>query len=206
MPLATQNMEGLYFEVKRRGDKIPGSPCLTSNQHSCPSLLNFTSSPASLKKHPTARKRASSWGEMIDDKEEEINYRLHLIGSLPVHHLTTMAMLPWVVAEITRSKSGKCTGIRSKGAGNEHMNCPNGDQSVLLCVSASWVRCVSVSVEGVVWDPLRHTVLFECRPHQVNKLIHNSQERNSFGFLVKASTNCVCYVFLCDESTKVGVH
>uniref|UniRef100_A0A3B4WBG1 TBC1 domain family member 1 n=1 Tax=Seriola lalandi dorsalis TaxID=1841481 RepID=A0A3B4WBG1_SERLL len=109
-----------------------------------------------------------------------VRYKLTLIGSLPVHHLTTMAMLPWVVAEISRSRP-----------------------KVFLCVSASWVRCVSVLGEGVVWDPLTHTVLFECRPHQVTKLIHNSQEPNSFGCLVRKTPDCACYVFQCQDSTKV---
>uniref|UniRef100_A0A3B4BMT2 TBC1 domain family member 4 n=1 Tax=Periophthalmus magnuspinnatus TaxID=409849 RepID=A0A3B4BMT2_9GOBI len=128
-----------------------------------------------------------------DVEEEEVQYRLQLIGSLPVHLLTTMPMLPWVVAEIMRSKRRRSTGTKPSTSGSD----------VLLCISASWVRCVSVSVEGVEWHPLRHTVLFECQPHQVTKLLHNSQEPNSFGFLVKGSSTCACYVFQCNETTKV---
>uniref|UniRef100_A0A667XTU6 TBC1 domain family member 1 n=1 Tax=Myripristis murdjan TaxID=586833 RepID=A0A667XTU6_9TELE len=120
------------------------------------------------------------------EEEEEIRYRLTLIGSLPVHHLTTMAMLPWVVAEIGRSQPGE----RELGP-------------VSLCVSASRVQCVCIGAEGVAWDPLSHTVLFECRPHRVTKLIHNSQEPSSFGCLVRDTHHCACYVFQCRDCTKV---
>lgn len=192
-------MDGLYFEVNPRGSN-PSESRLTSNHHSCPALLNLTSSPVSSEKYDTTRKRTSSWGETTDVEEEEVQYRLQLMGSLPVHHLTTMAMLPWVVAEITRTKQGKFPGAKREASRGD------GYQSVLLCVSASWVRCVSVTVEGVEWDPLRHTVMFECRPHQVTKLLHNSQEPNSFGFLVKGTLNCACFVFQCNERTKVRVH
>uniref|UniRef100_A0A673CFX8 TBC1 domain family member 1 n=1 Tax=Sphaeramia orbicularis TaxID=375764 RepID=A0A673CFX8_9TELE len=122
--------------------------------------------------------------ERTDPFHTEVQYRLRLIGSLPVHHLTTMAMLPWIVAEITRSK-------------------PLERDQFCLCVSASWVRCVSVCAERVVWDPLTHSVLFECRPHQLTKLIHNSQEPSSFGCLVRGNANCACYVFQCQDSSKV---
>ncbi|KAJ0033076.1 hypothetical protein NQD34_000183 [Periophthalmus magnuspinnatus] len=183
-------MEGLFFEVNPRGSKRP-EPRLTSNHHSCPSLLNLSSPSVGSEKYD--RKRTASWGGVRDVEEEEVQYRLQLIGSLPVHLLTTMPMLPWVVAEIMRSKRRRSTGTKPSTSGSD----------VLLCISASWVRCVSVSVEGVEWHPLRHTVLFECQPHQVTKLLHNSQEPNSFGFLVKGSSTCACYVFQCNETTKV---
>uniref|UniRef100_A0A673CCN7 TBC1 domain family member 1 n=1 Tax=Sphaeramia orbicularis TaxID=375764 RepID=A0A673CCN7_9TELE len=180
-------MEGLYFEVKPRGNTAPrpGSskkppPSLTSNHQSCPSFLRLNSSTSACE---------------TEEAEEEVQYRLRLIGSLPVHHLTTMAMLPWIVAEITRSKSG--------GLKIGHLDTSNWNQSVCLCVSASWVRCVSVCAERVVWDPLTHSVLFECRPHQLTKLIHNSQEPSSFGCLVRGNANCACYVFQCQDSSKV---
>uniref|UniRef100_A0A3Q4AX99 TBC1 domain family member 4 n=1 Tax=Mola mola TaxID=94237 RepID=A0A3Q4AX99_MOLML len=102
-----------------------------------------------------------------EDDGDEVQYKLTLIGYLPVHYLTTMAMLPWVVAEINKSQPSEKE--------------PN----------------------GVVWDPLTHTVLFECCPHQVTKLIHNSQDPSSFGCLVRDSHNCACYVFRCLDSTKV---
>uniref|UniRef100_A0A7N6F914 TBC1 domain family member 1 n=1 Tax=Anabas testudineus TaxID=64144 RepID=A0A7N6F914_ANATE len=115
-----------------------------------------------------------------------VRYMLTLVGSLPVHHLTTMVMLPWVVAEIRRSRP----------AGKEPV-------TVFLYVTASWVRCVSFVGQGIVWDPLTHAVLFECRPHQVTKLIHNSQEPSSFACLVRDDPSCACYVFQCQDSTKV---
>lgn len=65
-------MEGICFEVKPRGDPIPSSKPLTDGSG------------------------------YKDEEEEEIRYRLTLAGSLAVHPQTTMAMLPWVVAEIRR--------------------------------------------------------------------------------------------------------
>uniref|UniRef100_A0A673CCH9 TBC1 domain family member 1 n=1 Tax=Sphaeramia orbicularis TaxID=375764 RepID=A0A673CCH9_9TELE len=175
---------------------VPGSskkppPSLTSNHQSCPSFLRLNSSTSACE---------------TEEAEEEVQYRLRLIGSLPVHHLTTMAMLPWIVAEITRSKPlerDQCAGQRSGGLKIGHLDTSNWNQSVCLCVSASWVRCVSVCAERVVWDPLTHSVLFECRPHQLTKLIHNSQEPSSFGCLVRGNANCACYVFQCQDSSKV---
>uniref|UniRef100_A0A674C167 Uncharacterized protein n=1 Tax=Salmo trutta TaxID=8032 RepID=A0A674C167_SALTR len=124
-------------------------------------------------------------------EEEEVQYRLTLVGCLPVHPLTTMAMLPWVVAEIGRPRPGE----REKPVG-----------TVCLCVSASWVRCVwteEVERDRRPWDPLTHTraVLFECRPHSVIKLLHNSREPCSFGCLVRDARLCYCYVFQCQDST-----
>uniref|UniRef100_A0A674MK22 TBC1 domain family member 4 n=1 Tax=Takifugu rubripes TaxID=31033 RepID=A0A674MK22_TAKRU len=123
----------------------------------------------------------------------EVRYKLTLIGSLSVHYLTTMAMLPWVVAEISKAQDSE-----KKPA--EHGPSP---QIVFLCVSVSWVRCVSILGEELLWDPLTHRLLFECLPHQVTKLIHNSQEPSSFGCLVRDSANCACYVFRCQDSSKV---
>lgn len=140
-----------------------------------------------------------------EGEEEEVRYKLTLIGSLPVHHLTTMAMLPWVVTEISNSRPAE----KNLGAGLQsggQLDPSICNQTVFLRVSASWVRCVTVLGEGVVWDPLTHTVLFECRPHQVTKLIHNSQEPRSFGCLVRDTSNCACYVFQCQDSNKVSVY
>ncbi|KAK2918996.1 hypothetical protein Q8A73_003367 [Channa argus] len=129
--LAIQVMEGLYFEVKPRRDELRR-----------PENSKFS--------HPL-------WVENVEDEEEEVRYKLTLIGSLPVHHLTTMAMLPWVVAEISRPRpSGKESGA---GIQNE--------------------------------------------THGVTKLIHNSQGPSSFGCLVRDDPSCVCYVFQCQDSTKV---
>ncbi|XP_062291496.1 TBC1 domain family member 1 isoform X1 [Scomber scombrus] len=199
-------MEGLYFEVKPRRDEAlrPGSfdkprPNLTSNHRSFPSLSHFTSS-----QKLTSARETAAWGEKVEEEvEEEVRYKLTLIGSLPVHHMTTMAMLPWVVAEISRSRPAEKEEVRCAGPGGGQLYPPTRNQTVFLCVSASLVRCMSVWAEGVVWDPLTHTVLFECRPHQVTKLIHNSQEASSFGCLVRGPPNCACYVFQCQDSTKV---
>lgn len=175
-------MEGLYFEVKPRTNQAP-KPSLTPN-HSCPSLTRLTSSSPEKQ----VERSAISGGKEDEEEEEEIRYRLTLMGSLPVHHLTTMTMLPWVVAEI------------SKSTGRDRRSSP---LAVCLRVSALWVRCVSFLGEGAVWDPLTHNVLFECRPHRVTKLIHNSQEPSSFACLVRDSPNCTCYVFQCQDSSKV---
>lgn len=149
----------------------------------------------------------AAWGGKLEEEgEEEVRYKLTMIGSLPVHHLTTMAMLPWVVAEISRTREKEPgAGLRIGSSGGGMLNPAKCNQAVCLCVSASYVRCVSILGEGVVWDPLTHAVLFECRPHQVTKLIHNSQEPSSFACLVRDAPNCACYVFQCQDSTKVGV-
>ncbi len=218
LPPATSAMEGLYFEVKPRKDEPPrlGSsekPPLnkTSNPYSCSSLSRHSSSTLCSEKLTSARKRISAWWEKAEEEEEEeevIQYKLTLIGYLPVHHLTTMAMLPWVVAEISKSQPAEKemgAGWRLGGPACGQLDPCTWNQTVCLCVSASWVRCVCVLAEGDVRDPLTHTMLFECRPHQVTKLIHNSQEPSSFGCLVRNAPSCACYVFQCQDSTKVGV-
>ncbi|XP_014887863.1 TBC1 domain family member 1 isoform X3 [Poecilia latipinna] len=198
-------MDGLYFDVKPKGSEAqrPRSSektrhNLTPNHRSCPSLSRLTSAAQTPQKCAGAWERGAPWRGQMD--EEEIRYQLTMIGFRAVHHLTTMAMLPWVVAEICRSSK------KDPGAGPHHAargspSCSN--KTVLLCVSASWVRCVSVPAERRLWDPLTHTVLFECRPHQVTKLIHNSQEPSVFACLVKDSLKCACYVFQDLDSTKV---
>ncbi|XP_015231725.1 PREDICTED: TBC1 domain family member 1 isoform X1 [Cyprinodon variegatus] len=193
-------MDGLYFEVKPKGGeaKRPQSSekpryNLTSNHHSCPSLSRLNSAAQS----PQKKEQGASWRGQVD--EEEIRYQLTMIGFRVVHRLTTMAMLPWVVAEICRST--KKDGGSQRGSGGGPLPCYN--KTVFLCVSASWVRCVSVLAERRLWDPLTHIVLFECRPHQVTKLIHNSQEPSIFACLVRDSLKCACYVFQCLDSNKV---
>lgn len=139
---------------------------------------------------------------------EEVRYKLTLMGSLPVHHLTTMAMLPWVVAEISHLQPPERDPVaRSEGddLATGRPDSSSTSLTVFLCVSASSVRCVSVLEEADVWDPLTHREMFQCRPHQVTKLIRNSREPRSFGCLVKDSSHCGCYVFRCQDSTKVSV-
>ena len=191
-------MEGLYFEVKTREEEEEEerssdnhSQCFTS----CRVLSRRSSSlPVPGKLMPAWRNMAaiSPADEGEDEEEAEVRYKLTLIGSLTVHSLTTAAMLPWVVAEISQAQK------KAGGPGPS-------TQTVFLCVSVSWVRCVSVLGEGVVWDPLTHTPLFECSPQQVTKLIHNSQEPSSFGCLLRDAATCACYVFQCQDSTKVSV-
>ncbi|XP_061627232.1 TBC1 domain family member 1 isoform X2 [Phyllopteryx taeniolatus] len=158
-------MEGLYFEVKPTSDRSRGAPLTLEITPSGPS--------------------ETTCGDLMEEagEAEEVRYKLTLIGSLPVHRMTTAAMLPWVVAEIS--------GSREPGS------------AVSLCVSASRVRCVCVRAEGLPWDPLTHTELFECRAHRVAKLIHNSQEPGSFGCLLRDASRCACYVFKCQDSAEV---
>uniref|UniRef100_A0A8C6LDH9 TBC1 domain family member 1 n=1 Tax=Nothobranchius furzeri TaxID=105023 RepID=A0A8C6LDH9_NOTFU len=127
----------------------------------------------------------------------EIRYRLMMIGFQPVSHLTTMSMLPWVVAEICRCVK------KDQSPGGVQMDPLSCNKTVLLYVSMSSVRCVSTMGEQSLWDPLTHNVLFECRPHQVTKLIHNSQEPSIFACLVRDPLGSACYVFQCLDSTKV---
>ncbi|XP_028258553.1 TBC1 domain family member 1 isoform X2 [Parambassis ranga] len=200
-------MEGLFFEVKPQRDEAqrPGSSDrpplnLMPNHRSCPSLSHLSSATNYLTRQLPER-TATCVGN-VEEGEEEVRYKLTMIGSLPVHHLTTMAMLPWVVAEITRPRHAeKEPGARVRPGGQ--LDPASQSHTVFLCVSASWVQCVSVLGEGVVWNPLTHTVLFECRPHQVTKLIHNSQEPSSFACLMRDAQSSACYVFQCQDSTKV---
>uniref|UniRef100_A0A3B1JVN3 TBC1 domain family member 4 n=1 Tax=Astyanax mexicanus TaxID=7994 RepID=A0A3B1JVN3_ASTMX len=108
----------------------------------------------------------------------EIQYRLTLVGLLIVHPLTTMPMLPWVVAEIRRPR--------------------------LKQRSFSTMRCVlDMAGPGRQWDPLQYPVLFEHRPHRVTKLIHNSQDPSYFGCLLRDDRRAACYLFRCQDHHKV---
>lgn len=81
-------MEGICFEVKARDDPIKDHPLSALTQ----------TLPGSADK----RKK--------EEGEEEIKYRLTLVGSLAIHPQTTMTMLPWVVAEIRRPRPGEKNG------------------------------------------------------------------------------------------------
>uniref|UniRef100_A0A8C1L3F5 TBC1 domain family member 4 n=1 Tax=Cyprinus carpio TaxID=7962 RepID=A0A8C1L3F5_CYPCA len=126
----------------------------------------------------------------------EIQYRLTLVGSLAIHPQTTMAMLPWVVAEIRRPRLGeKNRNLEFNGV---------RDQPVLLKISSSKVCCIlETAGPGKSWDPLQHTVLFDHRPHRITKLIHNSQEPSYFGCLLREEKKAACYVFRCQDHMKV---
>ncbi|XP_032709431.1 TBC1 domain family member 1 isoform X2 [Lontra canadensis] len=125
--------------------------------------------------------------------EPSVDFSLQLVGSLSVHSLTTMPMLPWVVAEVRR-----LSGQSSKKE--------PGARQVRLCVSPSGLRCEPEPGKSQQWDPLICSSIFECKPQHVHKLIHNSHDPSYFACLIKdhaASQQSVCYVFKADDQTKV---
>ncbi|KAI1238240.1 hypothetical protein IHE44_0012958 [Lamprotornis superbus] len=116
----------------------------------------------------------------------------NLVGSLPVHSLTTMSMLPWIVAEIQL--------LSAKSSKEE----PSVSQ-IRLCVSAASLRCEPDTGKTQQWDPLICSSLFEYKPQQVHKLIHNSHDPSYFACLIKdeaANQQSICYVFKADDQTK----
>uniref|UniRef100_A0A3Q2H734 TBC1 domain family member 1 n=1 Tax=Equus caballus TaxID=9796 RepID=A0A3Q2H734_HORSE len=125
--------------------------------------------------------------------EVSVDFSLQLVGSLPVHSLTTMPMLPWVVAEVRRlsgQSSKKEPGIRQ----------------VRLCVLPSGLKCEPEPGKSQQWDPLICSSIFECKPQHVHKLIHNSHDPSYFACLIKdnaANQQSICYVFKADDQTKV---
>ncbi|XP_058578853.1 TBC1 domain family member 1 isoform X3 [Neofelis nebulosa] len=125
--------------------------------------------------------------------EASVDFGLQLVGSLPVHALTTMPMLPWVVAEVRR-----LSGQSSKKE--------PGTKQVRLCVSPSGLRCEPEPGRSQQWDPLICSSIFECKPQHVHKLIHNSHDPSYFACLIKdnaGSQQSICYVFKADDQTKV---
>ncbi|XP_047575048.1 TBC1 domain family member 1 isoform X2 [Lutra lutra] len=125
--------------------------------------------------------------------EPSVDFSLQLVGSLSVHSLTTMPMLPWVVAEVRR-----LSGQSSKKE--------SGARQVRLCVSPSGLRCEPEPGKSQQWDPLICSSIFECKPQHVHKLIHNSHDPSYFACLIKdhaASQQSICYVFKADDQTKV---
>ncbi|XP_028621043.1 TBC1 domain family member 1 isoform X1 [Grammomys surdaster] len=125
--------------------------------------------------------------------EVSVDFGLQLVGSLPVHSLTTMPMLPWVVAEVRRL-SGQCSKKEP------------GTKQVRLWVSPSGLRCEPDLKKSQPWDPLICSSIFECKPQRVHKLIHNSHDPSYFACLIKedaAHQQSLCYVFKADDQTKV---
>ncbi|NXU14478.1 TBCD1 protein, partial [Pardalotus punctatus] len=121
------------------------------------------------------------------------SFSLQLVGSLPVHSLTTMSMLPWIVAEIRL--------LSTKSSKEE----PSVRQ-IQLCVSPASLRCEPDIGKTQQWDPLICSSLFEYKPQQVHKLIHNSHDPSYFACLIKeeaANQQSICYVFKADDQTKV---
>ncbi|RMC14185.1 hypothetical protein DUI87_09276 [Hirundo rustica rustica] len=102
-------------------------------------------------------------------------------------------MLPWIVAEI-RSLSGKSSKEE-----------PSVSQ-IQLCVSPASLRCEPDTGKTQQWDPLICSSLFEYKPQQVHKLIHNSHDPSYFACLIKdeaANQQSICYVFKADDQTKM---
>ncbi|XP_072476565.1 TBC1 domain family member 1 isoform X6 [Notamacropus eugenii] len=125
--------------------------------------------------------------------EISIDFSLQLVGSLPVHSLTTMPMLPWVVAEVRR--------LSMQSSKKE----PVVNQ-IRLCVSPACLKCEPDPGKSQQWDPLICSSIFEYKPQQVHKLIHNSHDPSYFACLIKevaASQQSICYVFKADDQTKV---
>ncbi|XP_036021279.1 TBC1 domain family member 1 isoform X5 [Mus musculus] len=125
--------------------------------------------------------------------EVSVDFGLQLVGSLPVHSLTTMPMLPWVVAEVRRL-SGQCSKKEPR------------TKQVRLWVSPSGLRCEPDLEKSQPWDPLICSSIFECKPQRVHKLIHNSHDPSYFACLIKedaAHRQSLCYVFKADDQTKV---
>ncbi|KAM4854291.1 TBC1 domain family member 1 isoform 5-T5 [Thomomys bottae] len=125
--------------------------------------------------------------------EVSVDFSLQLVGSLPVHSLTTMPMLPWVVAEVRR--------LNGQSSKNEPVT-----KQVRLWVSPSGLKCEPEPRRSQQWDPLICSSLFECKPQHVHKLIHNSHDPSYFACLIKdnaAHWQSICYVFKADDQTKV---
>uniref|UniRef100_A0A8C3Q3N1 TBC1 domain family member 1 n=2 Tax=Geospiza parvula TaxID=87175 RepID=A0A8C3Q3N1_GEOPR len=104
-----------------------------------------------------------------------------------------MSMLPWIVAEIQL--------LSAKSSKEE----PSASQ-IRLCVSPANLRCEPDTGETQQWDPLICSSLFEYKPQQVHKLIHNSHDPSYFACLIKdeaANQQSICYVFKADDQTKV---
>lgn len=170
-------MEGIYFEVKRKSD---------SKQEHVGSQTEG---------YPLHAQLPQSG---LEDGDKEVQYRLQLVGSLPVHPLTTMPMLPWIVAEIRRPRDHE-----KSGGGAKAGVCALRDQPVCLRISGSAVRCCLDAAPQRVWDPLQHAVLFEYRPHHIHKLIHNSQEPSYFGCLAREQSRSTCHVLRCEDHSTV---
>lgn len=125
-------------------------------------------------------------------RDDSVNFCLQLVGSLPVHPLTTTPVLPWIVAEIqqlsTQSLKEKSTQVQ-------------------LSVSPTKLRCDPDTGKLRQWDPLVCFSLFAHSPQHVHKLIHNSHDPSYFACLIKdgaVNQHSICYVFKADDQTKVS--
>ncbi|KAM8939519.1 TBC1 domain family member 1 [Pelodytes ibericus] len=118
-------------------------------------------------------------------------FNLQLVGWLSLNSLTTMPMLPWVVADI-KQRSLK----NSKDL-----------QVTRLHVSSSSIFCEPDFGKSQLWDPLICSSIFECKPQYVQKLIHNSHDPKHFALLLKdenvSSQQITCYLFRSADQSKV---
>ncbi|XP_078250138.1 TBC1 domain family member 1 isoform X2 [Pogona vitticeps] len=122
-----------------------------------------------------------------------VDFSLQLVGSLSVHSLTTMPVLPWIVTEIRR--------LSTQSSKEE-----NSSSQIRLYVSPVMLRCEADTGKNQQWDPLICSSVFECRPQHVHKLIHNSHDPSYFACLIKdgaLNQQSTCYVFKADDQTKV---
>ncbi|XP_026503781.1 TBC1 domain family member 1 isoform X7 [Terrapene carolina triunguis] len=121
-----------------------------------------------------------------------VDFSLQLVGSLPVHSLITMPVLPWIVAEIRRLSM------------QSSMEEPSTSQ-IRLYVSPASLRCEPDTGKSQQWDPLICSSLFEYKPQHVHKLIHNSHDPSYFACLIKdgaVNQQSICYVFRAADPTK----
>uniref|UniRef100_A0ABM5GHV1 TBC1 domain family member 1 isoform X8 n=1 Tax=Pogona vitticeps TaxID=103695 RepID=A0ABM5GHV1_9SAUR len=122
-----------------------------------------------------------------------VDFSLQLVGSLSVHSLTTMPVLPWIVTEIRR--------LSTQSSKEE-----NSSSQIRLYISPVMLRCEADTGKNQQWDPLICSSVFECRPQHVHKLIHNSHDPSYFACLIKdgaLNQQSTCYVFKADDQTKV---
>uniref|UniRef100_A0A8C5LMP7 TBC1 domain family member 4 n=1 Tax=Leptobrachium leishanense TaxID=445787 RepID=A0A8C5LMP7_9ANUR len=121
-------------------------------------------------------------------------FSLQLVGCLTLNSLTTMPMLSWVVAEIKRRSLKNSKGVRRY-------------HQIRLQITSSCICCETDPGENQLWDPLICSSIFEYKPQLVQKLIHNSQDPCYFALLLKeenaAHQQSTCYVFHCDDQSKV---
>ncbi|MGH0154166.1 UNVERIFIED_CONTAM: hypothetical protein FKN15_052340 [Acipenser sinensis] len=143
------------------------------------------------------RTAPSSLAELSSAHPEKnsLYYRLQLVGFLPVHTLTTMPMLPWIVAEIRRHSSQE---VRSALI----------PRWVKLYISQAAVCCEMDAGHSQQWDPLHYNIIFEHQPQRVYKLIHNSNDPSYFACLIREpgpglpGNKSTCYVFRSADQAK----
>ncbi|XP_072352662.1 TBC1 domain family member 1 isoform X5 [Scyliorhinus torazame] len=116
-------------------------------------------------------------------------FSLQLVGSLAVHQLTTMPMLPWVVAEVRRRSA--------RGSGSRR---------VRLQVWQGWVRCVAAASSKP--DQLPSGTVFQHRAQHIHKLLHHSGDPSYFAYLTKSQAaqqpqHSLCFVFRVSDHTLV---